>query len=402
MTGERDSPRRSGAELIPSLITVLGGLLLVMYLGELVFLYDNPTSAPSAFLVGFLVAIVFIVPLLGGGYLLAQSDLSPERYPRIGKWILGGSVFFLSINLSVMAVLTFGDFAFRISWVRWATSMGAAGGLLVGFIEARAIEHELEVQRAAIRADEAENQRQWFDYLNGILRHEVLNTANVITGYSSVLLEKDDLDDETESSLETIHWQGKDMTRVIRDVQVLIEVTQDTAELRPIDLGDVVSDELEQVAQTNDNVAVKASIPDQTTVFADDLLPRVFGNLFQNAVEHNDSERPEIRVTVERDDETVSVRVADNGPGVPSVERETLFDRSDNSGASHGLGLYIVRTLTERYGGSVELVETTPEGSVFAVTLPLAERDETTHDEAERNETASDEAARDSTTAVET
>jgi signal transduction histidine kinase len=389
MTAETDSSGRRGAELIPSLVTVLGGVLFVLYVGEQFFLYDNPSLASRTFLVGFFVAMVFIAPLLGGGYWLARSDLAPKRYPRIGKWILGGLSFFLLINLTIMAVSTFGDSAFRFSWGRWTASVGAAGGLLVGYVEARAIQRELQAQRAAIRAEEAENQRQWLDYLNGLLRHEVLNTANVIVGYASLHLEDDDVDDATASSLETIHRQGKDMTRVIRDVQVLIEVTQDTAKLQPTDLGDVLADELEQVAETHENVGVEASIPDRAVVLADDLLPRVFGNLFRNAVEHNDSERPEIRVTVEREaggenddgaegDETVSVRVEDNGPGVPSDERATLFDRSDNSGASHGLGLYLVGTLAERYGGSAELTETGPEGSVFTVTLRAASPSEMT------------------------
>ena len=53
------------------------------------------------------------------------------------------------------------------------------------------------------------------------------------------------------------------------------------------------------------------------------------------------------------------------------MEQETLFER--NMGADHGLGLYLVRTLIERYGGTVELTETGPEGSTFTVELPRAD-----------------------------
>lgn len=105
---------------------------------------------------------------------------------------------------------------------------------------------------------------------------------------------------------------------------------------------------------------------------ADGLLERVFSNLLLNAVKHNDRSAPRIRVSVETDDETATVHVADNGPGVPEGQRDTLFERDTDRGSSHGLGLYLVRTLVERYGGSVELTETGPEGSVFTVTLPSA------------------------------
>lgn len=372
MTAE-PNPSERAKEWIPGLVTALGAILLAVYVGEQFVFYQNQRPSSNSFLVGFFVAIVFILPLLGGGYWLSRSDLSPKRYPRIGKWILGCLGFYLMINITIMAVSTFDDFAFRFSWGRWAASVGAAGGLLVGYIEARAIQRELEAQRAAIRADEAENQRRWLDYLNGLLRHEVLNTANVIVGYASLLLEDDDLDDATRTQLETIHRQGENMTKVIRDVQVLIEATSDVTQFEPVNLSDALDGELSQLRDTYESVTVETSIPDDVTVLADELLPRVFSNLLRNAVEHNDNDHPKVHVNVGRNDDAATVRVADNGPGVPTNERETLFKRGDNTGAKHGLGLYLVRTLVERYGGEVELTETGTDGSVFTVELPIAE-----------------------------
>lgn len=381
MTSERDAGRRFDEGMLPRLVIALGVLLFLVYVGEMVLLYEDQPFTSEPALVGFFVAIVFILPLIGGGHLLGQSDLPPKRYPRIGKWTVGGLGFFVSINLPVMAVLAFDDLAFRISWSRWAASVGAAGGLLVGFIEARAIQRELEAQRAAIRAGEAENQRRWFDYLNGLLRHEVLNTTNVIAGYASLLLEDDDVDDPVRTHLETIHRQSQEMTDVIKDVRVLIEATHDEADLRSKDLVEVLTTEIERLCGAYDSVTVETSLPDRLPVLADDLLPRLFANLLRNAVQHNDAECPRVRVTAERTGDTVRVRVADNGPGVPDDERPTLFERSDNTGANHGLGLYLVRTVAERYGGAVELTETGDEGSTFTVELPTPDRDEETGDD---------------------
>ncbi|MFC7080396.1 sensor histidine kinase [Halorussus caseinilyticus] len=283
------------------------------------------------------------------------------------------AAFFFFINSIMMAISSFDTFALRVSWGRWAASVGGTTGLLVGYIEARAIQRELEAQRAAIRAEEAENQRQWLDYLNGVLRHEVLNTANVIVGYASLLLEDESLDDATRAQLETIHRQGKDMTKVIRDVQVLLDATSDVAQLDPTNLSEILDAELDQLRDTYESVTVEASIPDDVFVLADELLPRTFSNLLRNAVEHNDADSPEVRLSVERVGDSAVVRVADNGPGIPANQHTTLFERGDNTGAKHGLGLYLVRTLVERYGGSVELAETGPDGSVFTVELPIAE-----------------------------
>lgn len=373
MKGEFGPDRPLRDEWMPWIVSGLGGLFLASFVGEHLIFYLGSNFGFEALLVGVFVSGPFILALVYGGYRLDRSDLSPERNPRVIGWMTVGLVAFLGVNLPIMLMWPAGDLPSLIAWGRWAANVGAAAGLLVGTIEAHAIQRTLAAERASLRAEVADNQRQWFDYLNGLLRHEVLNTANVITGYSSLLLEEEELDDRARAHLETICNQSEEMTKVIRDVQVLIEATQDAAELEPRNLSGILGDEVNKLRATYESVDVDVSVPDDIVVPADDLLPRVFANLLRNAVEHNDSAPARIRVTAERSSDTVVVRIADNGPGIPEAERDALFERGDNTGATHGLGLYLVRTLTERYGGTVELAETSPDGSEFTVRLPVGE-----------------------------
>ncbi|WP_233255292.1 sensor histidine kinase [Haloplanus rallus] len=117
-------------------------------------------------------------------------------------------------------------------------------------------------------------------------------------------------------------------------------------------------------------------------VTADALLGRVFANLLDNAVEHHDGQRPRITVGADPDGDTVRVRVQDDGPGIPERQRERLFEQGGTR--THGLGLYLVRTLVERYGGSVELAETGPEGTTFVVELPVYRGDDTADADTDR------------------
>lgn len=110
------------------------------------------------------------------------------------------------------------------------------------------------------------------------------------------------------------------------------------------------------------------------TVRADGLLKRVFSNLLNNAVEHNENPDPEISVSMDTGPDAVEVRIADNGSGVPEAERELLFE-TETAKTDHGIGLTIVGRLVDRYGGDVELAETGPDGSVFLVSLPRAEQE---------------------------
>lgn len=71
------------------------------------------------------------------------------------------------------------------------------------------------------------------------------------------------------------------------------------------------------------------------------------------------------------------MRFADNGPGVPDDQKETIFGKGsmgkDSTGA--GLGLYFVETLVESYGGDVRVEDDDPTGAVFEIALKRADQD---------------------------
>ncbi|WP_143117717.1 sensor histidine kinase [Halomicrobium zhouii] len=310
--------------------------------------------------------------LVYGGHWLAQSDVSADRHVRVIGWTVAGITVSSAMNLLIMSSAPPPDAWYLVGWLRWAVSIGGGVGLLVGVIEARAIERERTTERAIARADFAESQQEWLDYLNSLLRHEVLNTSNVIGGRSTLLLEEYDPDDEARSHLETITRQSEDLTRVIRDVRVLLEATDRHPQYEAADLASTLETEVASLHDRYEGVRTDLSVADDLTVMADDLLPRLFSNLLSNAVEHNDGDSTTVRVTGERRGERAVVRIADDGPGIPAKRLDTLFERDTTRSDTHGLGLFIVRTLAERYGGTVALTETGPDGTTITVELPLA------------------------------
>jgi signal transduction histidine kinase len=79
-------------------------------------------------------------------------------------------------------------------------------------------------------------------------------------------------------------------------------------------------------------------------------------------------------VSAEREGFRFRVRVADNGPGLPDDQKRTVFEkdvRGLDSGGT-GIGLFLVRELVTRFGGSVHAVDNEPRGAVFVVDLPVA------------------------------
>ena len=104
-------------------------------------------------------------------------------------------------------------------------------------------------------------------------------------------------------------------------------------------------------------------------------IEQVMVNLLQNADEAlRLSDFPEIRITLARPDpESVSVRVADNGPGVESEAREKLFSSFYSTKRfGMGVGLSISKSIVEAHGGEIRFSANAPHGAVFEFTLPAA------------------------------
>jgi signal transduction histidine kinase len=106
-------------------------------------------------------------------------------------------------------------------------------------------------------------------------------------------------------------------------------------------------------------------------------LAAAFEELVENAIEHNDGPAPTAEITVEPGDEVVRVRVADDGPGIPETELEVLRDANAETPINHGqgLGLWLVYLTVQRSGGTIELTESTSDGSVVTIELPTADEE---------------------------
>lgn len=102
------------------------------------------------------------------------------------------------------------------------------------------------------------------------------------------------------------------------------------------------------------------------------MLSSVFRNILENAVRHNDEETPEITVSSEEDTETIQIRIADNGPGIPDNQKDAVFGKGEKGldSPGSGIGLYLVHTLTDQFGGKVWVEDNEPKGTVFIVELP--------------------------------
>ncbi|MFC7141523.1 sensor histidine kinase [Halosimplex aquaticum] len=353
---------------------VLAGVTICEGVLRTLGVFVGPSGETLVFEGEFLVGVLTTVPFVAGigyaGYWLPRSDLESARYPRILRWLLRGAVLSLAFNLLLIAVIGVTSVAMFVAWVRWSVAVGAGLGLAIGVSEGRAVQKSVEAELARDRSARLTRQRDLLNYLNSFLRHEGLNTVQVISGHAKLLMEESDPGSDAHAHSEVIYRRSEDITDVITDVRLLIKVAHEETPLEPVDVGEVLRREIEKLEDRDERIEVTASIPGEAYVRANSLLKHVFGNLLANAVEHNDSDVPRVRVSVTRSEESVVVDVADNGSGIPDDRVPDLFGRPDSFATDHGLGLFLIGELAEQYDGSVELAETGEDGSVFRVELP--------------------------------
>jgi signal transduction histidine kinase len=294
---------------------------------------------------GWGAAGAFIAALLVGGLLMRGIVKPVQRLTQTAQEIAGG-------NLQVRAPVSGRDEIAQLSQT---------------FNE---MAQSLEDAEAARRAQTAD------------IAHELRNPLSVLQGTLEALT--DGVYEPTPENLLPMVDQVRTLNRLVEDLRLLalfdagelhmdVQPLDPTAFLRRVAEAHRLS--LEEKGLTFD-VAVPEILP---AVSADpDRLAQVVGNILGNAV-HYVPAGGTVRLTSEAQEDGVAVRIADDGPGVPTESLPHLFERfwrgdpsrSRATGGS-GLGLAIARRIVEAHGGRIGAELTPGGGLTFVFWLPAA------------------------------
>jgi signal transduction histidine kinase len=231
------------------------------------------------------------------------------------------------------------------------------------------------IERASQERELRQRNRE-LAVLNQIVRHDIRNDVSVITGWGTTL--EDYVEPGGEEYLSRVIDAADHITQLTETVGDFLKILdgEQDAELRPSDPVRVLRAEIEKARATHSEAefTIEGEVPDGVTVEANQLLSSVFRNLLNNAVTHNTEDTPQVAISLEVAGDTVQVAVADNGLGIPDDRKETVFGRGQMGLESpgSGIGLHLVDTLVDIYGGEVWVEDNEPTGSVFRIELPRA------------------------------
>jgi signal transduction histidine kinase/ActR/RegA family two-component response regulator len=232
---------------------------------------------------------------------------------------------------------------------------------------------------------EAESANRLKDEFLATLSHELRTPLNAILGWTSMLARGQVEESRLQRVFESLDRNAQAQAQLIADVLDVSRIITGKLQLQPsvIDLCDVVARAADTVrpAAAAKNIGVTLQGPPNCFVYGDpERLQQVFWNLLSNAVKFT-AEGGSVSVEMAAQAKSVNVAVVDSGIGISREFVPFVFDRfrqadqtTTRSYGGLGLGLSIVKHLTELHGGTVAASSPGPgRGARFEVRLPAAE-----------------------------
>lgn len=230
---------------------------------------------------------------------------------------------------------------------------------------------ESQMQRGMEKLDQ---QRTELQVLHRVLRHNLRNDLNVIQGYAEIIkseVDSEGLLEDCEMILEAVEKLSQYTDQAGR----INKITESNGYRQSFDLTEMVPRLVERHSDSVENPQISTDLPAEATVEGNRMLESALSELIRNALAHNDKEYPRVSITVDPDSgpaHLAEIRVADNGPGIPEMEREPLLaEQEDKLLHLSGLGLWFVKWTVRHSQGEMEIVDEQPDGATVILRIPM-------------------------------
>ncbi len=248
------------------------------------------------------------------------------------------------------------------------------------------IVHTLERANLAEKAKEATLKMQAETLLNSLLSsisHDLRTPLATIVGAASTL--------ETDEERLTKDSRRKLVGAISEEAQRMSELTTKILEMARLEAGEVllnrqwyapeeiVGSALRRLDKKLKNRQVNVHMADNLALIHVDavLLQQVMVNLLDNADKYSPAGLP-IDISVLTTAFSLSITVADRGPGIPEGLQQKIFDKffrihTESAQSGVGLGLSICRAIVEAHGGEIQVTNRSGGGSMFQLHIPILE-----------------------------
>lgn len=195
--------------------------------------------------------------------------------------------------------------------------------------------------------------------MNKILRHDIANNLNIeINGIELYQL------DNKKDYLEMAQKAAFKSVETINNMKAMeYQLFEDGKDLIPYRIRDAIESNCM-------HFNISCNIEGDAIVMADNAFPSIIENMIRNAQVHGKADK--INVSIKDNGSICSIRIQDNGIGIPEEITEHIFEDGFKYGSTGntGIGLFIVKKTIERYNGTISAKSSEQSGAVFVIDLP--------------------------------
>ncbi|MHA2298665.1 MAG: sensor histidine kinase [Candidatus Hodarchaeales archaeon] len=201
-----------------------------------------------------------------------------------------------------------------------------------------------------------------YEFLIDLMTHDLKNFHFISQTYLELVL-KGSVKCKGEKFTSCLENSRKSIikgTNLLKNVSVLMKTQLNAInDLEPILLRDILVKVKEFTLDTYQCQNIQISlekVPKNLMIRADSIIEHLFINLFTNAIKNDQNEVKRIEVTAFQEGDLCHISVIDYGTGISMKKREQIFTRYSefkNEVTNSGLGLFIVKTLVDRYYGEI-------------------------------------------------
>jgi len=251
-------------------------------------------------------------------------------------------------------------------------------------LERRVTERTQELNRTNMELEHANRTK---DEFLANMSHELRTPLNSILGLSESLLEqrRDPLSDHQKRSLQIVESSGHHLLELINDILDLSKIEAGKFDYYPqaISVDEICRSSMVFVKTQASKKSITVTYINETSISKIEADPRrlkqILVNLLTNAVKFTpDHGRVTLQVLADAEQERIQLSVIDSGIGIALEDLKKLFTPFTQVESSlnreyegTGLGLALVKKLTDLHGGSVEVESEVGKGSRFTINLPV-------------------------------